>query len=91
MVDRCFRPIDVRIVQIKGKCTKGHKVGDKFSVDTMETGGMCGNLYHTLFPVLMTLEYGGTYPWLKNSNKLTMNCPDKVNQVTVILERDSQK
>jgi len=69
------------VVEIKRKCSAGHKVGDVFEVNTHKTGGICGYCYHEMFPILMNMCYGGKIPWYDNE-EWTYHCPDRWNQVT---------
>ena len=46
----------------KGKCRSGHKIGDRFEISCLDAGGMCGWLFHDLFPHLVTFEHGGNLP-----------------------------
>ncbi len=47
------------IKAIKGFCAAGHKVGDKLELSGHHTGGLCGFLYHDLFPYIIMRQSGG--------------------------------
>ena len=79
------------IVSVTGRCWMGQKVGDTFELDGTVTGGLCGHLYHTIYPYLIMLEYGGGFPndtaneWPGSQPELV--CPDAYNQVRIQLRR----
>jgi len=78
-----------RIVDIKGHCSWGHKVGEEFDIDTRETAHLCGWFYHAIFPVLNMLEFGGGFPGLEGEDRdvVQFGCPDYRNVVTIELRR----
>jgi uncharacterized repeat protein (TIGR04076 family) len=73
---------------VKGECNAGHKVGDRFELSVHNTGGLCGSFYHTVFPYVIMLQFGGGFPaeW-GNPDILMVDCIDKMNAVTIKLER----
>jgi uncharacterized repeat protein (TIGR04076 family) len=74
-------PVYIAEVTHVGKtCSAGHKVGDKFEVNTHKTGGICGYCYHDLFPTLMNCCYGGKIPWIDPA-EFKYECPDRWNDV----------
>jgi uncharacterized repeat protein (TIGR04076 family) len=79
------------IVGVKGRCWMGQKVGDTFELDGTVTGGLCGHLYHSIYPYLIMLEYGGSFPddvadeWPGDRPEFV--CPDAYNQVRIQLRR----
>ena len=75
------------IVDVKGSCSWGHKVGDSFEISAHDTAGVCGFFYHDLFPKLMMLQFSGKYPW-GNPDALQLECPDRHNCVKIELRRD---
>jgi len=76
------------IKAVKGTCSAGHKVGDVIDLSGRNTGGMCGYLYHSLFPYLIMLQFGGGFPveW-GNPDVVEIDCMDKMNVVTIELRR----
>ena len=76
-----------RVVSQKGTCEAGHGVGDEFDVSGLTPGGMCPFAFYTLFPFLVTLQYGGSFPWEKDPNISTVACPDADNPVVFELRR----
>ncbi len=77
------------IVSVKRRCWNGHKVGDTFELNGVEQNELCGHLYHTLYPYIIMLEYGGSFPddaaneW--PGERPEFICPDTHNQVRIQL------
>ncbi|MBP6941060.1 MAG: TIGR04076 family protein [Syntrophorhabdaceae bacterium] len=76
------------IKSVKGTCSAGHRAGDVMDLSGRSTGGMCGYLYHSVFPYLIMLQFGGGFPveW-GNPDVVEIDCIDKMNCVTVELRR----
>jgi uncharacterized repeat protein (TIGR04076 family) len=51
-----------------------------------DAAGMCGFLYHDIFPTIQMLQFGGTYPWMR-AKEVELECPDRENSVKVQLSR----
>ena len=79
------KKIKAEVVGLKGQCNAGHKVGDQFDVSCWNTGGMCGFLYHAIFPTLQVMQFDGSYPW--GTDEAVVNCPDSYNLLTIKLWR----
>ena len=80
------------ITNKKGICRFGHKVGQKFEVSARDTGGLCGYLYHTVFPFILMMQYGGRFAelhgWKEKGELLEFECPDIENAVRIKLSRE---
>ena len=65
-----------------------HQVGDRLELDYMNTAGLCGAFYHTIFPTIFMLQFGGNYPedW-GDKGVLSFDCPDRNNAVTIELRK----
>jgi len=74
------------VIDAKGQCDAGHKLGDTFELSIMKTSGLCGGFYHDMFPAISTYEFGGTYPW-HEEGIFYAGCPDIKNQITLKVER----
>jgi uncharacterized repeat protein (TIGR04076 family) len=81
--------ITARVTAIKGACDAGHRIGDSFEISCFNTGGLCGFFYHALYPDLQTFQFGGKLPWWEG-DVLEVVCPDRGNQITVLLERSER-
>ena len=77
--------VKAEVVGLKGTCNAGHKVGDTFDLSCWDSGGMCGWLYHALFPTLNVMQFDGSYPW--GADETIFNCPDSYNLLTVKVQR----
>jgi len=82
-----------KIIDIKGKCHAGHKVGEEveltiFGGDKPSAGiKLCPFFLHDLFPYLCVMQFGGQFPWETDSNVFVASCPDIKNGVTIKIER----
>ena len=76
------------IKSVNGDCPLGHKVGHKFELSGHSSGGLCGFLYHDIFPYLIMLQFGGALPaeW-GDPDVVTLDCPDQEHLVTIELRR----
>ncbi|MBN2467511.1 MAG: TIGR04076 family protein [Deltaproteobacteria bacterium] len=74
------------VTGLKGRCNAGHQVGDSFEISCYDTGGLCGWLYHDIFPHLSAFQFGGKFPWWEGDS-IELECPDRYNLLTLKLER----
>jgi uncharacterized repeat protein (TIGR04076 family) len=76
------------IKEAKGFCSAGHEVGDEIELSGHNAGGLCGFLYHDIFPYLIMLQFGGGFPaeW-GGPDVVVLDCMDKWNTVTIELRR----
>lgn len=73
---------------VKRMCSAGHKVGDQIELSGYSSGGLCGFLYHDIFPYVVMLQFGGGFPldW-GDPDVVELDCLDKWNTVTIELRR----
>jgi len=74
------------VKSIKGKCSAGHKVGDKFELSMHDTAGLCGLFYHDALPWILALQLGGEIPW-GEKDSIEIECMDRHNAVKMALRR----
>jgi uncharacterized repeat protein (TIGR04076 family) len=76
------------IKSIKGTCGAGHKLGDQIELSAHSSGGLCGFFYHDIFPYVLMLQFGGSFPpeW-GEQDVIELDCMDKYNLVTIELRR----
>lgn len=76
------------ITNVKGHCSAGHKAGDRMELSCYSSGGLCGFLYHDIFPYVVMLQFGGSFPadW-GDPDVISMECLDKFNLVKIELKR----
>jgi uncharacterized repeat protein (TIGR04076 family) len=83
--DHKFNPkkMVIEVVQAKGKCAFGYKVGDKWEALGLKCiPGFCGAAFHTAFPALFALNFGAKFFFMKDPNSIdTVTCPDGGNIV----------
>jgi len=81
------RKVVATVVTQKGTCAAGHKVGDKFVMGDRTPPGMCSWAFYAIFPFAVVLQFGGSFPWGKDSDKITAACPDPENPVVFEIRR----
>jgi len=71
----------IEVVQAKGKCTFGYKVGDKWETTGLKCiPGFCGAAFHCAFPALFALNFGAKFFFMENPDSIdTVTCPDGGN------------
>jgi uncharacterized repeat protein (TIGR04076 family) len=79
--------ITAKVINQKGHCEAGHKVGDEYLIGNHTPAGMCVWAFYTLFPFVSALQAGGAFPWEKDKDVTTVVCPDGGNPVTFELKR----
>jgi len=77
------------VIEVKGRCSAGHTVGESFEISCHNSAGLCGFFYHNIFPSLETFQFGGAMPWWQGDT-IQLHCPDIQNQVTIKLERSKR-
>jgi uncharacterized repeat protein (TIGR04076 family) len=76
-----------KVISQKGTCAAGHKVGDEFTIGEKTPPGLCAWAFHSLFPFVSVLQFGGSFPWEEDPDKTTVACPDAGNPVVFELRR----
>lgn len=76
------------IKDVKGSCSAGHRVGDQMELSLHKTGGLCGAFYHDIFPYVVMLQMGGSFPaaW-GDIDIVNLECMDRLNAVSIELKR----
>jgi uncharacterized repeat protein (TIGR04076 family) len=86
---RMFK-ITVQEIQGRGTCPFGFKVGDliiHYDQSPPRTiPNFCAWAYHEIHPVLLTLKYGGAFPWEAEKNVGVGCCSDSKNPVVFRIE-----
>lgn len=67
--------VRIRLVSQRKACPNGHVVGDEWIVGRKTPAGMCLSAFHSISPFLMTLRFGGSFPW-EPVGEATVCCPD---------------
>ena len=81
--------VTVTVVEIKGKCEVGHKVGEKIIFDGLSVKGkMCSSALAAMMPTLYAFMWGAEFPWDQDKDTTTVPCVDEKNQVVFELKRD---
>jgi uncharacterized repeat protein (TIGR04076 family) len=81
--------ITVKEIQGTGECHFGFKPGDVYvhpdENPPRTIPNFCAWAYHEIHPVLLTLKYGGRFPW-EEGNAATACCSDSKNPVVFRIE-----
>jgi uncharacterized repeat protein (TIGR04076 family) len=77
---------EVTITTVTGDCPYGHREGDKFTVTSMNSDGLCGSLYQAIHPSITTLDNGGGVLWEKHAGRFLASCPEE-GKVQVAVKR----
>ena len=77
------------IKRVKGHCNASHKKGDQIELSGHNTGGLCGFFYHDIFPYIIMLQFGGSFPkeWTGDQDVVNLECMDRFNAVSIELRR----
>ena len=83
----------LEVVQSKGKCTFGYKVGDKWETQGLKCiPGFCGAAFHTAFPALFALNFGAKFFFMPDPDSIdTVTCPDGGNIVFKVTRQKDKK
>ena len=75
-----------KVIDTKGDCTIGMKVGDEFELSTHKCGEFCGFFYHNILGLVKILQFGGTFPGFEDPDVIEWECPH-AGMVKVELKR----
>lgn len=84
---RTVYEVEVAIVEQKGRCPNGHRVGESWVVGRKTPAGICMGAFGSLLPYITTLKFGGTFPWEAREGEGTFSCPDHENLTVFRLKR----
>jgi uncharacterized repeat protein (TIGR04076 family) len=79
--------IKVKVIQQKGVCAFGHKVGDEWTVGWCTPPGLCNAAFVALYPFIRALQFGAAYEYPFQSGKAHQCCPDPYNQIIFELSK----
>lgn len=80
--------IEVSVKSQKGKCSFGHKAGDKVIFDGKSVKGqICYSALIVLLPKVFAMLYGAEFPWAENKDVIYNACPDGDNPVVFEIRR----
>ncbi len=83
----------IEVVEAKGKCSFGYKVGDKWETRGLKCiPGFCGAAFHTAFPALFALNFGAKFFFMPDPNSIdTVTCPDAENIIFKVTRVEEKK
>ena len=85
------REVVATVVSQKGTCAVRHKVGDEFVMGDTSPDSMCSWAFYAIFPFATVLQFGGSFPWAKERDQITIACPDPANPVIFELRVSESK
>ena len=78
----------IKLVGNQNPCHSGHQIGDEWVFNYMTPPNMCGLAFNALYPVALTLQFGGTFPWQDDPDVIQVACPDgEVNNIFELKRR----
>ena len=74
-----------KIVEVRGECSARHCVGEEFDLtlfseetnESFRAPHICSFFYNAIFPYLVTLQFGGAFPWEEDRDEFISGCPDR--------------
>jgi uncharacterized repeat protein (TIGR04076 family) len=66
----------IKLISNDHPCHSGHKIGDEWVFNNFTSAKMCSLAYNTIYPVALALSVGGTFPWQRDKDVVTIACPD---------------
>ncbi len=82
------RKLTLTIVSQKGSCAFGLKVGQQFDVSRATPEGLCPAAFHSAYPAIFALMFGGELPWEAEKGTAHVACPDAANPLTMEIRRE---
>ena len=75
------------IKDVKGRCNAKHNKGDVIELSGHDSGGLCGFFYHDIFPYIIMLQFGGSFPkeWVVDPDVVVLECMDRMKSVRIEL------
>lgn len=70
-----FFSVKAEVTQEIGKCPRGHKKGDFFSLEDVLTKSFCPLAFYSIFPYYLTLIHSGRFEWLLDRENVKVQCP----------------
>jgi len=80
--------VQLTVIDQRGTCSFGHKVGDvvTFTERGIE-GEICFSALYSVLPKVMAMRYGAEFPWLEDRDVATHACPDAYNPLVFEVRR----
>jgi uncharacterized repeat protein (TIGR04076 family) len=88
VADKGEYKVQLTVIDQRGTCSFGHKVGDviTFTERGIE-GEICFSALYSVLPKVMAMRYGAEFPWLKDRDVATHACPDAYNPLVFEVRR----
>jgi uncharacterized repeat protein (TIGR04076 family) len=80
--------VQMTVVDQKGYCEAGHKVGDTVLFQLLKVEGqICPSVLACVMPMIHALRVGAEIPWEHKKDCMFYACPDPGNPVTFEIRR----
>ena len=80
MADNQDYRVELRVIEQRGTCGFGHKVGDVIVFDERKVDGeICFSALSSIIPKVYAMRYGAQFPWLEDKDVATHACPAATN------------
>ena len=80
--------LQIKVIDQKGACPVGYKVGDTFYIKNgLTPQGLCMTALSALIPGISVLMVGGSFPWEKDPDSTCRSCQDYKNPVIFEIKR----
>ncbi len=76
-----------KVIDAKGDCTIGMKIGDEYELSLHKCGDFCGLFYHNILNWITMFQFDGTFPFGEDPNLMAFECPNPNNKVKIELKR----
>jgi uncharacterized repeat protein (TIGR04076 family) len=88
VADKGEYKVQLTVIDQRGTCGFGHKVGDviTFTERGIE-GEICFSALYSVLPKVMAMRYGAEFPWLEDRDVATHACPDAYNPLVFEVRR----
>jgi uncharacterized repeat protein (TIGR04076 family) len=88
VADKGEYKVQLTVIDQRGTCSFGHKVGDviTFTERGIE-GEICFSALYSVLPKVMAMRYGAEFPWLEDRDVATHACPDAYNPLVFEVRR----
>jgi uncharacterized repeat protein (TIGR04076 family) len=80
--------VELRVIEQRGACGFGHKVGDVIVFDGRKVDGeICFHALYSVIPKVFAMMYGVEFPWAEDKDVASHPCPDAYNPVIFEVRR----
>ena len=90
MAQQAYKVI-IKLVRNQSPYHIGHQIGDEWVFNYKTPPDMCCLAYNAIYPMVLALKYGATFPWQDDPDVIMFSCPDHLVNNTFELRRVPRK